>query len=41
MQSTHFRMIGDGTGSQRVYRKLKDLFENNPTLWAEQPLYYV
>jgi hypothetical protein len=40
-QSAYFRMIGDGAGSLRVYRELDDLFQHNPTLWAEQPLYYV
>lgn len=40
-QSAYFRMIGDGVGSLRVYRELDNLFQNNPTLWAEQPLYYV
>jgi hypothetical protein len=40
-QSAYFRMIGDGAGSLRVYRELDQLFQNNPTLWAEQPLYYV
>ncbi len=40
-QSAYFRMIGDGAGSLRVYRELDELFLNNPTLWAEQPLYYV
>lgn len=40
-QSAYFRMIGDGAGSLRVYRELDDLFQNNPTLWAEQPIYYV
>jgi hypothetical protein len=40
-QSAYFRMIGDGAGSLRVYRELDSLFQNNPTLWTEQPLYYV
>lgn len=40
-QSAYFRMIGDGVGSLRVYRELDNLFQHNPTLWAEQPLYYV
>ena len=40
-QSAYFRMIGDGAGSLRVYRELDELFQNNPVLWAEQPLYYV
>lgn len=40
-QSAYFRMIGDGAGSLRVYRELDNLFQHNPTLWAEQPLYYV
>ncbi len=40
-QSAYFRMIGDGEGSLRVYRELDALFQQNPTLWAEQPLYYV
>ena len=40
-QSTYFRMTGDVTGSLRVYRELDTLFQNNLTLWAEQPLYYV
>ncbi len=40
-QSAYFRMIGDGAGSLRVYRELDNLFQNNPTLWTEQPLYYV
>ena len=40
-QSAYFRMVGDGAGSLRVYRELDGLFQNNPTLWAEQPLYYV
>ncbi|WP_375444767.1 hypothetical protein [uncultured Fibrella sp.] len=40
-QSAYFRMIGDGAGSLRVYRELDQLFQNNPILWAEQPLYYV
>lgn len=40
-QSAYFRMIGDGAGSLRVYRELDELFQNNPILWAEQPLYYV
>ncbi|MBC3789210.1 hypothetical protein [Spirosoma utsteinense] len=40
-QSAYFRMIGDEAGSLRVYRELDNLFQNNPTLWAEQPLYYV
>lgn len=40
-QSAYFRMIGDGAGSLRVYRELDGLFQNNRTLWAEQPLYYV
>jgi hypothetical protein len=40
-QSAYFRMIGDGAGSLRVYRELDQLFQNNPLLWAEQPLYYV
>ena len=40
-QSAYFRMIGDGAGSLRVYRELDALFQRNPTLWAEQPLYYV
>ncbi|MEZ0607763.1 hypothetical protein ACAW74_04560 [Fibrella sp. WM1] len=40
-QSAYFRMTGDGAGSLRVYRELDQLFQNNPTLWAEQPLYYV
>lgn len=40
-QSAYFRMIGDGAGSLRVYREMDALFQQNPTLWAEQPLYYV
>ncbi|MFD2570484.1 hypothetical protein ACFSUS_07555 [Spirosoma soli] len=40
-QSAYFRMIGDGAGSLRVYRELNNLFQNNLTLWAEQPQYYV
>ena len=40
-QSAYFRMIGDGAGSLRVYRELDQLYQNNPLLWAEQPLYYV
>ena len=40
-QSAYFRMVGDGAGSLRVYRELDELFQRNPTLWAEQPLYYV
>ncbi len=40
-QSAYFRMIGDGAGSLRVYRELDDLFQSNPVLWVEQPLYYV
>lgn len=40
-QSAYFRMIGDGAGSLRVYRELDDLFQTNPRLWVEQPLYYV
>lgn len=40
-QSTYFRMIGDEAGSLRVYRELDNLFQSNPTLWAEQPLYYI
>jgi|GEM_PF-1257972 len=40
-QSAYFRMIGDGAGSLRVYRELDALFQQNLTLWAEQPLYYV
>ncbi|MBO0938326.1 hypothetical protein J2I47_17375 [Fibrella sp. HMF5335] len=40
-QSAYLRMIGDGAGSLRVYRELDGLFQENPTLWAEQPMYYV
>lgn len=40
-QSAYLRMIGDGAGSLAVYRELDTLFQQNPTLWAEQPLYYV
>ena len=40
-QSAYFRMIGDGAGSLRVYRELDDLFQTNPVLWVEQPIYYV
>ena len=40
-QSAYFRMIGDGAGSLRVFRELYALFQQNPTLWAEQPLHYV
>ena len=40
-QSAYFRMIGDGAGSLTVYRELDALFQHNPTLWVEQPLYYV
>lgn len=40
-QSAYFRMIGDEAGSLQVYRELDNLFQHNPTLWAEQPLYYV
>lgn len=40
-QSAYFRMIGDGAGSLTVYHELDALFQNNPTLWTEQPHYYV
>jgi hypothetical protein len=34
-QSAYFRMTGDGAGSLRVYQELDNLFQRNPSLWAE------
>ncbi len=40
-QSVYFMMTGDIKSSLKIYYELNRLFENNPKLWEDPPLFYI